>query len=197
MAMNSIKRTALFLLVFVFSLSFAETYSKAYLESLVGSGYAIASGGIAEGNLNFDDFVDVILVLDILELTQTNEGTRPLGIFFGQEDGTLLLYKAFSKVNYCQSCGGTFGDPFEGIEIDNGTFTVSDYGGSAWRWSVSRTFGFNPEDNRFYLEQFTEDSFNVFDLDTAKSETWTSETFGDVTLDEFDTDALESYKTIP
>ena len=197
MTMNSIKRTALCLLVFVFSLSFAQTYTRAYLESLIGSGYVIASGGISEGNLNFDDFVDVILVLDILEPTQTNEETRPLGIFFGQEDGTLLLYKAFSKVNYCQSCGGTFGNPFEGIEIDNGIFTVSDYGGSAWRWSVSRTFRFNLEDNRFYLKQFTEDSFNVFDLDTSKTETWTSETFGKVTLDEFDTNKLESFKVIP
>ena len=202
MIMCNIKRTALCLLLLVFSLSFAETYSKAYLESLIGDGYTIASNGIAEGNLNFDDYIDVILVLDIVEPTETNIETRPLGIFFGQEDGSLLLYKAFSKVNYCQSCGGAFGDPFDGTVIDNGTFTVSDYGGSAWRWFVNRTFSFNPEDNRFYLEEFSEAYYNSYttseiDLDTLNIETWTSETFGAVTLDEFDTDTLESYKTKP
>jgi len=39
--------------------------------------------------------------------------------------------------------GGVWGDPFDGLSIEDGVLTVSLYGGSAWRWAYQYHFKYN------------------------------------------------------
>ena len=45
-----------------------------------------------------------------------------------------------------QDSGGVFGDPYNGIEIQDGTLRISDYGGSNDRWGDDFTFGMDGDD---------------------------------------------------
>lgn len=58
---------------------------------------------------------------------------RPLYILTGQSDQSYKLAAKNDNVVYCVNCGGIMGDPFSGIAIKNGYFSVEHYGGSAWR----------------------------------------------------------------
>lgn len=190
---------SIFFIASLCTVTLAQNYSDAYVRSLIPEGYTIAFQGIAEGDLNFDDFADVIVVLDALdavEIAEVDEETRPLMIFFGQDNGELTLYHTFTKVNLCQNCGGVWGDPFESVTIDNGTFTLVDYGGSSWRWSVVKRFSFSPESTQFYLELLSTSNFHASDPEnTMDKGVWTRETFGTVPLHTFDTYALERYQS--
>lgn len=46
----------------------------------------------------------------------------------------------------CKSCGGIFGDPYGGIELQGNVLKISNYGGSAWRWSENYTFRYQNDD---------------------------------------------------
>ena len=61
------------------------------------------------------------------------------------------------EVVLCKSCGGIFGDPYNGIELKANILKVSNYGGSAWRWSENYTFRF--QDYEWQLIGATYDSY--------------------------------------
>ncbi len=66
---------------------------------------------------------------------------RPLLILIGNSYGNLKKV-AHNNNNtvLCHNCGGIFSDPFEGITIKNGYFSVEHYGGSNWRWTEIITY---------------------------------------------------------
>lgn len=83
------------------------------------------------------------LCADVL-LKADQEGTRKLRVFesnkpaFETDDAAL-----------CKNCGGTSGDPFEGIKWLGTTLSVSNSGGSRERWS--ETWKFAKRDNRWII----------------------------------------------
>ena len=42
--------------------------------------------------------------------------------------------------------GGVWGDPFEGLTIENGVLTIRLYGGNAWRWGYQYQFQCNGDE---------------------------------------------------
>lgn len=62
----------------------------------------------------------------------------------------------------CRSCGGVFGDPYDGLDIEKNLLTISNYGGSAWRWGNVHIFRY--QNNQWELIGATYDYyFNVID----------------------------------
>lgn len=97
------------------------------------------------------------------------QGQRPVLILVRQGDGTLELAARNDAVAYCSTCGGMMGDPFVGAEVGTRTFTVSNYGGSAWRWSNEFRFDYSRRDDAWQLVRVTESSFHAGDPEKTKT----------------------------
>lgn len=68
-----------------------------------------------------------------------DEEDRYLVVGLGTENGYRLVLES-PCLAMCQTCGGVFGDPFAGMAlIGKRSLRVSNYGGSAWRWSSETT----------------------------------------------------------
>ena len=101
------------------------------------------------GDLNNDQRDDAVLVLqcrDTIPGDTTGLGTdfffappRTLAILFGTAEGYMLALQNDHFILRSNE-GGAFFDPFEGVEIKDGTFLIYFYGGSAWRWSHTYKF---------------------------------------------------------
>ena len=125
------------------------------------------------GNLNFDNYQDLIIVLKSpKEDTSNNLDNpikRPLLILLGDNNNQYKLAFQNDNVVYCNVCGGMMGDPFNNITIKNGYFTVEHYGGSDWRWTEFITFKFDKTSKRFYLHREDSSSFNANNPNKVKT----------------------------
>lgn len=112
---------------------------------------------LKKGDLNLDKFDDCILVLSksTEETTSNyNEGKpdkRPLLLLLGQNDGSYKLGYKNENATYCIDCGGVFGDPFIGITIKNGYFSIEHGISGGHHWEEIFTFKFNKAKNNWYL----------------------------------------------
>ena len=106
------------------------------LKNFILKGYEVLD--ITKGDLNRDAYPDAIMVLfkkgeretsDVIEHPEK----RPLLILIGQANKSYKLAARSDNAVYCVDCGGQMGDPFTGITIKNGYFSVEHYGGSGWR----------------------------------------------------------------
>jgi hypothetical protein len=142
------------------------------------------------GNLNFDNYQDLIVVLKSpKEDTSNNLDNpikRPLLILFGDNNHNYKLGFKNDNVVYCNICGGMLGDPFNDITIKNGYFTVEHYGGSAWRWTNFITFKFDKVSKRFYLHRENNESFNANNPNKAKTTVKTKKDFGLIDFEKYD-----------
>lgn len=139
-----------------------------------------------KGDLNGDDFMDLLLLLRQQNESQSNENLeRPLFILLGSATGYRLGAVSRTAV-YCHLCGGVMGDPYTGMQIDStGTFTISHYGGSNWRWTRNLTFRFDKERKDWLLLQDVSESFSVFDEQDIQVDTRTSKDFGQLSISSF------------
>jgi hypothetical protein len=53
----------------------------------------------------------------------------------------------------CKGCGRIFGDPYDGITIRKGYFSIEHYGGSSWRWTRIITFKYDLKSRNFKLHK--------------------------------------------
>lgn len=142
-------------------------------------------------DLNGDGRKDAILVLEDLS-PKTNpddfeEGKRSLLILERGANDKLTLAKRSDKVVYCRTCGGVFGDPFDGVTVGAKTFTVSHYGGSGWRWANRYTFNYSRIDKTWQLVKVWETSFHASDPNKAEDKTYTPPRhFGKIDIADFD-----------
>ena len=141
----------------------------------------------AMGDLNMDRIEDKIIVYkSLLEINQ-GESKRPLEIYLGQSDGTFLFAESNENVVLCYACGGVFGDPYEDVIIENGSFTVSHYGGSNWRWTRAITFSFVKDYNTWLLTDDSGISYNVNEEEkTNETLIYNPEDYGKVRFKDFD-----------
>lgn len=87
------------------------------------------------------------------------------------------------------------GDPFQGVAAEPKTFTVSHYGGSAWRWSVDYTFNYSKRDNTWLLVRVEESSFHAFEPDKIKTDVYISpKHYGKIDIADFDPDHWQGQK---
>ncbi|MCG9793256.1 hypothetical protein [Flavobacterium algicola] len=148
------------------------------------------------GNLNLDSYNDMILVLkknheektsDVIE----NPEKRPLLILIGAPNDKYKLVERNDKSVYCIDCGGMMGDPYTGITIKKGFFSVEHYGGSAWRWTRIITYKYSKEHNNWFLQQDGGESFNAGDHKKVEKTIKTTKDFGKVLFKDFDIYAEE------
>ena len=138
---------------------------------------------IERGDLNRDGREDVVLVLE----PEDPEQPRPLLILVRAADGSLKLAKRSAKAVFCRNCGGMMGDPFQGVTLEKGRFTVQHYGGSAWRWSSSFTFAWSKRDQSWQLVRVENTSFHASEPDKIeKTVHIPPRDFGLIVVKEFD-----------
>ena len=141
-------------------------------------------------DLNRDGRPDAILVLEPTLKPGDDERAerpRPLLILIGEPDGRYREAARNSKVVYCSSCGGMMGDPFNGVDVGPGTFTVTNAGGSGWRWGVSYRFNYSRRDGAWQLVRVQEDDYHASDAAKAKTVVSTPpKHFGKIDIADFD-----------
>jgi Leucine-rich repeat (LRR) protein len=110
---------------------------------------------IIDGDLNKDGIEDKAFVIENDEL-EDEASKRNLIIAFGRNDGGYDFSVRANQAILNEEDGGTFGDPFEGIEIDRGSILLKFMGGSS-RWSKS--FRFRYQDEGWYLIGYTKGAY--------------------------------------
>ncbi len=163
-------------------------YSK-QLSQFIPKGYSVLD--TASGNLNLDDYTDMILILkkdneaEISDVVD-NSGKRPLLILLGQADGTAKKAAKNDNTVLCVDCGGVFGDPYNGITIKNGYFSVEHYGGSNWRWTRIVTYKYDKKEQNWYLHKDGGMSYHTSEPENAEETVRTTKEFGKVKFVDFD-----------
>lgn len=132
------------------------------ISSFIPEGWEISKAygdelAIAEGDLNNDGIMDKAFVIEEKDVSES-VAQRNLIIVFGNTDNSYSLAITAKNAILRADEGGTFGDPFESIDIDNGSVLLNFMGGSI-RWH--RCFRFRYQDNNWYLIGFTEKSYEL------------------------------------
>lgn len=143
------------------------------------------------GNLNLDAFTDMIMVLKKNGEDTTSDVTehpekRPLLILLGQPDKSLKQAARNDNAVYCIDCGGAMGDPFMGVVIKNGYFSVEHYGGSSWRWERIITFKYSDTEKNWNLHKDGHKSFQATEEGKEERKILTTKDFGKVKFEDFD-----------
>lgn len=159
------------------------------ISKFIPDSYAILDA--VYGDLNLDKKEDLILVLkkngeDTLSDVVDNPEKRPLLILLSDMDNKLHLVKRNDNTVYCIDCGGMMGDPYMGITIKNGYFSVEHYGGSAWRWTRIITYKYSKVDKDWLLHKDGSEGFHIGEPDTIWRSVETSKDFGKVKFEDFD-----------
>ncbi|HRO75407.1 MAG TPA: hypothetical protein PLP27_04595 [Crocinitomicaceae bacterium] len=159
------------------------------LLEFIPTNYSILNN--TSGDLNLDGINDCILVLkkngeDTLSDVTENPERRPLLILLRDKNNKLKLAKRNDNTVLCVDCGGVLGDPFMGITIKNGYFSVEHYGGSAWRWTYIVTYKYSKEDNEWLLHKAGGDSYHTSEPNKVESSVRTTKDFGKVKFETFD-----------
>ena len=158
------------------------------LSSFIPKNYAILD--TASGDLNLDAVEDKIVVLNKKgEDTLSNYGIhtekRPLLILIRDKNNKLHLSKRNDNTVYCVDCGGVMGDPFTGITIKNGYFSIEHYGGSGWRWTRIITYKFEKDKNDWFLHKDGGVSFHASNPEDTKEIVKTKKEFGEIRFQDF------------
>jgi hypothetical protein len=164
------------------------------LAAFIPQGYEILD--TAYGDINLDKLNDCILVLkdkseDSSEVSSDTSYVRPLLLLLRSEDNSLKLAKSNDMAVYGKHDGGMMGDPYVGITIKNGLFSIENYGGSGWRWTRVITFKYSPQDQQWYLFKDGSDSYHAGAPEQVESEIKTEKDFGVVKFEDFDCSKIE------
>ena len=161
----------------------------AAIRQALPAGYAVLAA--ESGDLNRDATPDWVVVLNKPDEKRTSDVSahptkRPLLLFVGNAGGRYTLAARSDNAVYCVDCGGMMGDPFQGITIKNGYFTMDHYGGSAQRWTRLVTFRYDPAARTWLLHRDGGEQFSAFDPEHGTSSGTTARNFGRVLFTRFD-----------
>nr|WP_213491027.1 hypothetical protein [Mucilaginibacter sp. Bleaf8] len=161
----------------------------ANVKSFIPEGYEVLN--FTKGDLNRDTHPDAIMVLYKKGEKKTSDVTshpekRPLLVLTGQADKSYKLAARSNNAVYCIDCGGAMGDPFTGITIKNGYFSVEHYGGAAGRWTRIITFKYSPADQKWLLHKDGHEYFDATEPDKVQTKVRTVKNFGRVLFENFD-----------
>jgi hypothetical protein len=127
------------------------------LAKFVPAGYIAIDS--TSGNLNLDAYPDMILVLKKDGETASSDNAhnkpekRPLIVLTGQGDNSYKLEKRNDNVVLCVDCGSGQTDPFTGITIKHGYFSV-EHGMAGGSQQVKIiTFKYNKDKANWFLHQ--------------------------------------------
>jgi len=161
----------------------------ANLKGFIPAGYIALD--LTKGDLNLDSYPDAVMVLYKKVEEKTSDvidhpEKRPLLLLLGQADKSYKLATRSDNAVYCVDCGGQMGDPFTGITIKKGYFSVEHYGGSAWRWTRIITFKYSPSEKNWFLHKDGGERFHAISHEEVKTEVKTVKNFGKVPFQKFD-----------
>ncbi|HZH36685.1 MAG TPA: hypothetical protein VEX65_05385 [Flavisolibacter sp.] len=145
------------------------------IQNFIPAGYILLDS--ASGDLNRDSYRDLVLVLKKNGEEDSVDVPRPLLLLQGSATGYSLAGRN-DNVVLCYSCGGVFGDPYQGITIKNGYFSLEHYGGSSWRWTRIITFRYDAKGKQFRLHRDAGASFHTAEPDNQEQVLYHPERFG-------------------
>src|SRR5436190_23810926 len=87
----------------------AQTNSGKKLKTFIPPGYSILDS--SSGNLNYDSYKDLVLILKYKYDDINADTTRMLLLLAGEENNLYRLMAKNDSVVLCKNCGGIFGDP--------------------------------------------------------------------------------------
>jgi hypothetical protein len=152
----------------------------------------------ATGDLNRDEEDDVVLVVEKEKAERSpddgpdlNEDPRPVILLTRSKGGELKLAARNDNLVLCSGCGGVMGDPFTGISIKNGYFSLEHYGGSGWRWTRIITFKYAEQDKNWYLHKDGGDNYHASDPDKVETKVLTKKDFGTVKFEDYNYNSIE------
>ena len=114
--------------------------------------------------------------------------TRPLLLLIGHGKGLYKLVERNDSIVLCKGCGGMFGDPYAGITIKNGFFSIEHYGGSNWRWTRIITFKYDIKLKQFVLHRDAGESYHTFDPNKTTRNIYNKEDFGQLLFSKYSYD---------
>lgn len=156
------------------------------LAPFIPAGYKLLDA--TSGDLNLDALPDKVLVLQQLDADTTTMGdtpNRPL-LLLGEPNRRYRLAARNDRAVLCSGCGGMMGDPYQGVTIKKGFFSVEHYGGSAWRWTHITTFRYAPATKQWYLHREGGDSFHATDPEKVETHIETVKDFGRLSFTDYD-----------
>ncbi|OKS87455.1 hypothetical protein RG47T_2916 [Mucilaginibacter polytrichastri] len=159
------------------------------MKQFILKGYNVLD--LTKGDLNKDAYPDAVMVLYKKGEEKTSDvidhpEKRPLLVLIGQANNTYKLAAYSDNAVYCVDCGGQMGDPFTGITIKNGYFSVEHYGGSGWRWTRIITFKYAPAEKAWFLYKDGGEHFHAISHEEVKTQVKTVKDFGKVPFEKFD-----------
>ncbi len=139
------------------------------------------------GDLNRDDKKDDVILVSYSK-TEAEEGGsigRTTYILTRQTDGKLKKEGENGSVVLCSDCGGVMGDPYQGIVIKNGYFSLEHWGGSRWKWTQINTFKYDGEKKGWYLHKKGGESYDSFEPEKVEETVSTVKDFGIIAFDDY------------
>jgi hypothetical protein len=164
------------------------------LRPLVAKGESVLA--FERADLNGDGLPDLVFIVEPVKRKDkdraSEEVPRTLKIAVRSANGSLRVVKQNDKVAFCEACGGTFGDPFEGLQASTRIFTVRNYGGSGWRWTVASTFNYSRRDATWQLVGVDTSSFHASEPGKTKDKRdRPPRHFGKIDIADFDPEHFE------
>lgn len=170
------------LLIFFVSIQNASGQYK-NLKQFIPAGFTILDS--ASGDINKDGIKDLVLVLRNNYENLNADTTRPLLLLQGNGARQYKLLERNDHVVLCMGCGGVHGDPYQGITIKNGYFSIEHFGGSGWRWTRIITFKFDAKTRSFILHRDAGESWHISDPDKTTGNFFSKEDFDKLAFDKF------------
>jgi hypothetical protein len=153
------------------------------LEEFIPTDFTILDS--SSGDINKDGINDLVLILKNKYENFNTDTTRPLLLLQGNKFGKFKLITRNDSVVLCMGCGGVFGDPYQGISIKNGFFSIEHYGGSGWRWTRIITFKFDIKKQCFYLHRDAGQSWHTSDPNKTTENLFNKNDFGKISFDKY------------
>ena len=139
----------------------------------------------ASGDLNKDGIKDLVLILKNNFEKFNADTARPLLLLQGNKVGQFKLIARNDSVVLCMGCGGVHGDPYQGITIKNGYFSIAHFGGSGWRWTRIITFKYDTKTKQFILHRDAGQSWHVSDPNKTTENLFNKDDFDKLAFDKF------------
>lgn len=172
-------------IILFISLTFAQTLLGQFksLQKQIPTNFTILD--TASGDINKDGVKDLVVIIRNDFEKYNTDTTRPVLLLQGNKSGQYKLIARNDSVVLCMGCGGIFGDPYQGITIKNGYFSIEHYGGSGWRWTRIITFKFDTNTKQFVLQRDAGFSWHVSDVNKQTEKLFGKSDFNKVSFTKY------------
>jgi formylglycine-generating enzyme required for sulfatase activity len=130
-------------------------------------------------DLNGDGTMDFLVAFEYLD------GTRQLFIIV-REGKKYRVASTSTRSILCKTCGGVYGEPFQGLAAEKKSFSISHFGGSNFKWANTAVFGYSRRDRKWQLVEFTDTQYDLENNDTVT--VLRPADFGLINLEDYDLD---------